>query len=275
MDKRIIILGFGFVGKFMKRTFQNADFFDIEEGLVLHNGNIIKNDNIREYLNALNENWDLGIICVPTPSLKDGGCDTSQVEKSVEFWKDKVSNFLIKSTIEVGFTEKLIKKYNKPIVFSPEYIGETTNHPMLNLDSKKKFIIFGGTKENIDRVFEIYKYYINAEVKIYRVESNVAELCKYMENSFFAMKVIFCNEFFEIAKAFNINYEDLRDVWLADYRIGRSHTLVYNEKRGFSGKCLPKDMKAIIKSSESVNYSPEILKSILKRNEYFLNINNN
>ena len=94
-----------------------------------------------------------------------------------------------------------------------------------------------------------------------------AELTKYMENSFFATKITFCNEFYQIAKKLGVDYKRLRENWLLDPRINKNHTLVFDDDLGWSGKCFPKDLNAIIKASEKVGYEPIMLKAVLKSNE--------
>jgi len=64
---------------------------------------------------------DVAIICVPTLMLEDGSCDTSIVEEVLK--ETNAKYYLIKSTIPPGTTRKLLHRYNKEIVFSPEYIG--------------------------------------------------------------------------------------------------------------------------------------------------------
>jgi UDPglucose 6-dehydrogenase len=76
-----------------------------------------------------------------------------------------------------------------------------------------------------------------------------------MENSFLATKVAFVNQFYDLAKAFNVNYHELRELWLADERIGRSHTIV-TEERGYRGRCLPKDVAALISAARNVGGAP-------------------
>ena len=66
-------------------------------------------------------NCNVSFVCVPTPRGEDGSCDVSMVEEVIE-WLD-TDIIVIKSTVAVGTTEMLNKKYNKNIVFSPEYIG--------------------------------------------------------------------------------------------------------------------------------------------------------
>jgi UDP-glucose 6-dehydrogenase len=66
-----------------------------------------------------------------------------------------------------------------------------------------------------------------------------------MENAFLATKVAFVNQFYDLAHAANVDYAELRELFLLDARVGPSHTEVFAE-RGFGGKCLPKDLKAIV-----------------------------
>jgi UDPglucose 6-dehydrogenase len=65
-----------------------------------------------------------------------------------------------------------------------------------------------------------------------------------MENCFLANQA-FVNQFFDIAQAMDVDFEDLRERWLPDPRVGESHTQVTSE-RGFRARCLPKDLSALI-----------------------------
>ena len=98
-----------------------------------------------------------------------------------------------------------------------------------------------------------------------------AALTKYMENNFFAMKVTFCNEWYDIAKQYGVDYNELRECWLADTRINRNHTLVFPKDRGYGGKCFPKDVKGIIKDVEKLGYSADLMKSVDNVNERIRN----
>jgi len=143
--------------------------------------------------------------------------------------------------VEIGTTDYLAKKYGAKICMSPEYLGETVGHP-LNEPKRDTFIILGG-KPAVTKAFaELWTLATNSYTKIYQVSAKTAELCKLMENSFLATKVIFVNEFFDLAEAERIDYNVLREIWLADPRISRNHTYVFRHNRGFSGKCLPKDL---------------------------------
>jgi len=90
-----------------------------------------------------------------------------------------------------------------------------------------------------------------------------------MENAFLALKVTFCNEFFDIASVLGVDYNELRELWLQDPRIGRSHTLVFPEDRGYGGKCLPKDVSALIQSATAHAYEPSLLTAMVETNARF------
>lgn len=94
--------------------------------------------------------------------------------------------------------------------------------------------------------------------------SRTAELCKYMEKSYLAMKVAFMNQFYDIASAFDVDFDCLREVWLAGPRIGTSHTWV-TEERGFRGRCLPKDVSALISAMMEKGGAP-LLEAVLEYN---------
>jgi UDP-glucose 6-dehydrogenase len=94
-----------------------------------------------------------------------------------------------------------------------------------------------------------------------------AEVIKYMENAFLATKVAFVNEFYEICRAVGAEWHTVREGWLLDPRIGRSHSAVFVDRRGFGAKCLPKDLRAIVAASTSAGYRPELLAEVLESNE--------
>lgn len=76
-----------------------------------------------------------------------------------------------------------------------------------------------------------------------------------MENCFLATKVAFVNQFHDIAEAMKVDFIELRELWLADPRVGRSHSYV-TEQRGFRGRCLPKDLRAMIAAMRAYGGAP-------------------
>ena len=130
-------------------------------------------------------------------------------------------------------------------------------------------MIFGGASEDTQAVIEFVKPVMGADCRYWQTDATTAELVKYMENSWGAMKVTFCNEFYEIARAHGVDYNELRELFLLDGRTERMHTVVFEKKRGYGGKCFPKDVKAIIRSSEEHGYIPALLKEVDMTNDKF------
>lgn len=256
MKKKIGIIGYGYVGRAMRRLFEThfeIFLYDIETHPVKQNV----------------EGMDLIVICVPTPCSADGSCDTSIVSEVVS-WVD-APLILIKSTVPPGTTDELSKKYNKQLHFSPEYIGEPSNfvppwkYPDPVTAAWHSFVIVGGPRAS--EVLDYFATVMATSAHYVSCSNKEAELAKYMENAYFALKVAFCNEFFDIADRFGVDYKKLRELWLLDSRIDPDHTLVFRDKRGFGGKCLPKDLSAIVKLAEENNFDPILLRSILLSNE--------
>lgn len=219
------------------------------------------NSSTKEQINKC----DVGFVCVPTNMLPDGSCDISIIEETFKWLS--TSLVIIRSTVKPGTTEKLQKLYpDKHIVFQPEYVGETTAHPMLD-ESSRTFLVFGGSREDYSKAIEVYKAVYNSSVKIICLSSVEAEIVKYMENTAIASTVTLVNEYYNICKVFGADYNMVREAFLLDPRMSRYFTFVYPEKRGFEGKCLPKDLNAIVKSSEDVGYVPGFIKDILKNND--------
>lgn len=252
------IVGYGVVGKGMFNLFKNRFpvlLYDLEKY------------NSKEEL----DNCSLVIVCVPTNKKDDGSCDISIVEEVVSWIKSPL--ILIKSTVPPGTTEYLSKKYNKKICFSPEYMGESSyftpfwKYPDPKDASSHSFVIIGGEEKTASQIMNYFMKVMSVDTNFAICSSKEAELTKYMENCFFATKVTFCNEFYNIAKAFNIEYKKLRELWLLDPRINRMHTAVFEDKKGFGGKCYPKDLSAIINASKLVGYEAEFLKEVEKTNE--------
>ncbi len=197
---------------------------------------------------------------------EDGSCNTSIVEDVISRCRCKC--IILRSTVRVGFTREMAEKYHKTIVFQPEYYGETVAHPFANL-SDRNWLTFGGTKEGIALAIKAYQTVITSNVRIYQCTSDEAEMAKYMENTFLATKVIFCNEMYDLCQKLNIDYNVVREIWTADPRIGTSHTFVYDENRGFGGSCLPKDTSSLYNQGIENGLDMTLTKSVIEKNKYY------
>lgn len=221
---RVLIVGFGHVGRQMARFFTEAAYVDVDGQPYW----------VSDKTKAPERGYDLGFICVPTPEGDLGFCDTSLVRAAFACWGHAAAHWCVKSTVEVGTTESL----GPNVCFSPEYYGETVGHP---LRDDVPFVILGGPRETTRAFATAWSLVTNSYTRIYQTDARTAELAKLMENAWIAVKVSFANQFFDLANLASVDWHELRELWLADPRVSRSHTYVYPENRGFGGKCLPKD----------------------------------
>lgn len=248
----VAIIGYGFVGKAIHQLFPDSKIYDPKfKELSLSQAEINK--------------CEAAFICVPTNSLPDGACDTSIVEEAVAWLKTPL--IIIRSTVKPGTTDKLRAQYpDKHIVFQPEYIGETAAHPLKD-ESSQIFLVFGGAPADCDRAVRLYQTVYNSSVKIMFLRAVEAEIVKYMANTAVANMVTLVNEFYNICRAWGADWHMVREAFLLDPRMSRYFTFVYPARRGFDGKCLPKDLAAIVVAASERGYSPEFIKAILKNNE--------
>lgn len=228
--KDIAIIGYGNIGKHTYDELCNA-------------GNIFIYDPYNPNYNQPILKCDIAFICVPTDMKDNGSCDTSIVETVVQNTNSDI--IVIKSTIPVGTCDYLSQTYHKRIVFSPEYYGTTIQSP-----KAPNFVILAGNKEDCREVAELYYKVKGAGFRIKFTDYKTAELAKYMENCFLALKVTFCCEFADIAKDFGISYPELRELFVMDERMGDSHTYVDSERPYYDSHCLNKDIPALVNQSD-------------------------
>lgn len=261
--KKVSIIGYGYVGKALHNFFK--DHYEV----YIYDPHI-ENSSTKREINKT----DFAFISVPTPRGDNGECDISIVEETVKWLK--VDTIIIKSTVEIGTTEMLKNKYGKDIVFSPEYIGESSYWSPYEFHTDMKetpFFIFGGDKNSCSNVIDLFLPVTGPCKRYITSDSKTAEMAKYMENSFYATKITFCNEMYDICDKIDVDWNEVRELWLADPRINPMHTAVFKDKRGFSGKCLPKDTSALNFIAKENNLPSLLLDSVLRSNDNFLNKN--
>jgi UDPglucose 6-dehydrogenase len=254
----VLIIGYGVVGQNMHNIFQDAEIWDTEK--------VKEDDYFKNYEGSMTKTYDIAFVCVPTPMRPDGTCNTMIVGNAILKHRRHVRLFCIKSTIAPGTTKKLNyiePLINNDIIFSPEYFGATQHANSHDYD----FVILGGHRDACAVVARAYEEVSTADLKIYQTDSTTAELVKYMENSWLAMKVSFCNEFARIADRCNVDYRELRELWLADPRINPSHTFVYKDNPYYDSHCLSKDIPAIIEASTEAGYTPGLLRAMQEYND--------
>jgi UDPglucose 6-dehydrogenase len=206
---------------------------------------------------------DYVFVCVPTPSLPGGACDTSLVEAVVRLAEPRIA-IVCESTVAIGTTQRLIDATGKSIVFVPEYAGESPSHPYRD-PRAREFFIYGGYDPAASRVRDLFVTVYPLDAAHTIVDPTTAETVKYMENAFLALKVAFCNEIYDLCERTGADYETARRVWAQDWRIGDSHSVVTAE-RGFAGACLPKDVDALITTARDAGASLEVMEAARRSN---------
>ena len=255
------ILGLGYVGTALKEGFKS--FCSIETY------DLVPNLSSCNSIEKLISKVDIVFICVPTPMNEDGSCNIDIIKSIIkEIATCNNSNnkiIVIKSTVPPGTTSSLSDQYpNLDIFFNPEFLTEAN---FIEDFKNQDRIILGGSKKSISILKELYnKVFSNAT--IIETESTIAEMVKYLANTFLATKVSFANEMKMICDKLNIDYNKVKEYAIYDDRLGQSHWSVPGPdgKLGFGGSCFPKDINALIKTASELSLDTKILKSVWDTN---------
>lgn len=205
---------------------------------------------------------DIAIVCVPTPSDPSGACDTSIVEDVCEWITCPL--IIVRSTVPPGTTRRL--RGGAGVVFMPEFAGPDDPLHDLHDPAKLPWVILGGLQQDTHRAAQFWKGVLPPRTAIMQTDWQTAEFVKYLTNAYLATKVAFVNEMAGIAGAMHIDWDTARELWLLDPRVGRSHTAVFEDQPGFDGKCLPKDMDALIAAAADLTAWVPILRAVQAAN---------
>ena len=228
------VVGYGTVGRRITRLLRRSGFkVEIYDCSIDAWSSPVQRDKV----NATS----LAFIAVPTPSRPDGAADVSHVEQVLEWLRVPGC---IKSTVPPGTTNSLQERYQIDLAHSPEYVGETPFHPYRQ-EYCPDVVIVGGKGIAAKRTLEVMRKCLGPYPSYFKTDPTTSELAKYMENCFFATKLAFLAQFTEIAERYGCDPEELREMWVSDQRVGKSHSIVIDQP-GFGGRCLPKDLAAII-----------------------------
>jgi len=277
MDK-ISVIGSGFVGEILGRGLMKLGneviFYDIED----------KNlPNFTKDISYAVENSDISFICVPTPTNDKGEIDLSYVkEASKNIGKalaslQKYHLVVVKSTVVPKTTENVVipilEKYSSKKVseglgacMNPEFLteiaGTWTEAKGFNRDffTEDRIVIGEYDKRSGDVLERIYKP-LNST--IFRTDLKTAEMIKYVSNCMLAAKISYWNEIFLICEKLGIDSREIANIVAMDPRIGQYGSV---HGRAFGGKCLPKDLKALISFAKEYK-EPKLLKAIDGINE--------
>ncbi len=222
-------------------------------------------------------NSDVAIICVGTPSNKNGSLGLDAIKNVVQQIgqslkeNNKYKVIVVRSTVLPGTVNDIVipllekssgKKAGKDfgVCMNPEFLREGTS--VYDFSNPPKNVIGEFDAKSGDAVEAIYK---DIKAPLFRTEIKVAEMVKYSDNCFHALKVSFANEIGNICKELKMDSHKVMNIFCSDTKLNLSP---YYLKPGFAfgGSCLPKDLRALTYEAKIHDVETPVLNSILPSN---------
>jgi UDPglucose 6-dehydrogenase len=233
----------------------------------LHQGRLSFTSNLKEGI----KDAKIIFLALPTPQGEDGSADLKYILKVADDLGPLLSEYTViidKSTVPVGTAEKVNDRIQKnakvefDVVSNPEFLREGV---AVEDFMKPDRVVIGTKSEKAKKVLEtLYAPFVRQGNPIIFMDERSAELTKYAANAFLATKITFMNEIANLCELLGANVDDVRKGIGTDSRIGKRFLF---PGIGYGGSCFPKDVKALAKSSEEVNYNFKVLNSVMEVNE--------
>lgn len=246
----------------------------------------IKDGRLRFSTNlaAAVEHASIIFLCLPTPPNEDGSADLHHVldvaKDIANIIKEKDINerkiIVNKSTVPVGTVEKVTKIFSDIIpdkdifvVSNPEFLREGF---AVEDSMKPERVVIGTSSQYAKDVMQnLYKPFVRSGNPILIMDEKSAEVTKYAANSFLAMKISYMNDLSAYCEKVGADIEKIRMGIGSDSRIGKRFLFA---GLGYGGSCFPKDVRALIHSSEEVGVTLSLVKAAwevnLQQQERFL-----
>lgn len=218
---------------------------------------------------------DIQFIAVGTPPDEDGSADLKYVlavAKSIADYMQAPKIIVDKSTVPVGTADKVAKAISEvlqtrgadidfSVVSNPEFLKEGA--AVSDCMSPDRIIIGIRPGDDADQIEssmrELYAPFNRNHDRMIFMDARSAELTKYAANCMLATKISFMNEMANIAERVGADIEHVRHGIGSDARIG--YQFIY-PGCGYGGSCFPKDVQALIRTTDGIDYSSEILKAV-------------
>ncbi len=244
----------------------------------------VSNNRLRATISVTDaiENSILSIVCVGTPSLLNGSLDLRYVRRVCEEIgesikeKDEFHVIVIRSTMLPGATSDTVipalemksgKVAGKDfgVCFSPEFLREGS--AVYDFNNPPKTVVGESDRRSGDVVVSLSQ---NFDAPLIRTDLETAEMVKYADNVWHALKVCFSNEIGDLCKELGIDSHKVMDIFCKDTKLNLSP---YYMKPGFAygGSCLPKDVRALTYKAKILDLDLPILNAIHLSNEYQIN----
>jgi GDP-mannose 6-dehydrogenase len=218
---------------------------------------------------------DIALICVGTPSARNGNLSTEQLERVLGEIRRRLPGrrrrliVAIRSTVFPGTTEELtgpLLQENAAVsaVSNPEFLREGT---AVRDFMEPSLVVAGGADERAVR--QVADLYAPLGMEPCLVSLRTAEMVKYCCNAFHALKIAFANEVGALAERVGVSPFEVMDTLCRDTRLNISPAYL---KPGFAfgGSCLPKDLRALTYRARSLDLGLPLLEAVLPSNQQHL-----
>jgi len=214
---------------------------------------------------------EIVFLALPTPPGADGSADLKYILGVASDLGKILTHYMVivdKSTVPVGTAAKVHAavaanyKGEFDIVSNPEFLREGV---AVDDFMKPDRVVIGTKSDRARKVMgELYAPFVRQGNPVIYMDEKSAELTKYAANSFLATKISFMNEIAQLCEKVGADVDMVRRGIGSDDRIGRRFLF---PGIGYGGSCFPKDVQALIMSSEEVGYNFQILKAVEDVNE--------
>lgn len=220
---------------------------------------------------------DISLICVGTPSQRNGKLDLSHIERVCREVgealrkKNEFHWIILRSTVLPGTTESVVTPILESasgkrsgigfsVCFYPEFIREGTAVADF---FEPPFTVFGAA--NSDHLQPLRDLYDGLPGRVFETHLAVAEMVKYACNAFHAVKVGFANELGTLCKGFGVDTQAMIEIFTSDTRLNISPAYL-SPGFAFGGSCLPKDLRALTYRARELDLHLPLLEGVLPSN---------
>jgi len=237
------IIGYGMVGKAVSSGFPDVEQVVVDPAY-----------DVTTVTELCSVNPEAIFVCVPTPT------DDSNY---------KILKGVLSEIQQTGYTGLVVVKSTIlpnhldgfDVVYNPEFLSRAT---AIDDFCNPELLVIGGED---DRALQLLDLYLTKSIvkpnRIFRTDIKTAALVKYTLNSFFATKVAFMNQIYDVSQELGVNFRELTSIVSKHPWMGSHHFQVPGPdgQRGFGGPCLPKDTKALAST-----FDLQLLKTVLEIN---------
>ncbi|MBD78440.1 MAG: GDP-mannose dehydrogenase [Crocinitomicaceae bacterium] len=225
-------------------------------------------------------NSEMAIVCVGTPSDKDGKVNLNFTRNTIrEIANELVTKskkgycIVLRSTIPPSTIRKLVipilkeqlgneyDSYGVRVAFIPEFLREGS--AVKDFFEGKRIVVGSADKARVSQIDEVFGF--SEKTPLVYVDFDTAEFVKYVDNTFHALKVAFANEVYSIGDAYGVDIKAANDIFLMDDSLNISKRYL-RPGAPFGGSCLPKDLRAVQAMANDANEEIPLLNGVVESN---------